>query len=207
MMKALLNSVRLQVQRAMASLVVSKIGSVTSYDPNTMTAVVELQPDGDLTGWLPVSSAWIGNGWGMFAPPNIGDLVDVVFINGNVNGGIIVGRTYNQQNQPLPVESGEFWLVHESGAFFKLLNTGALTISDGQGATVTLDGSGNINSEGTWKHTGTLDVTGDATFEKDVQVNQTLTATTDVIGGGVSTKNHLTSGVTSGTGTSGPPIP
>jgi hypothetical protein len=50
MMKAMLNAVRLQVQRAMASIVSSRPGSITSYDPNTMTAIVALQPDGDLTG-------------------------------------------------------------------------------------------------------------------------------------------------------------
>jgi phage baseplate assembly protein V len=200
MMKVLLNAVRLQVQRAMSSIVTSRPGSIKSFDPNTMTAVVELQPDGDLTGWLPVASAWIGNGWGMFAPPNIDDLVDVVFINGDINAGVIEGRFYNQQNKPLAVQSGEFWLVHESGAFFKLLNSGALTISDGQGATVTLDGSGNIASKGAWTHNGTMHIT------DNVQVDKTLTANTDVVGGGKSLKTHVHSGVQTGGGNSGPPV-
>ena len=130
MMKALLNAVRLQVQRAMASIVTGRIGSITSYDQSTFTAIVKLQRDGDLTGWLPVASAWIGNQWGMFAPPNIGDSGSMsFFINGDLNAGTIVARFYNQQNQPLSVDSGEFWLVHESGAFFKLTNDGKLTIT------------------------------------------------------------------------------
>ena len=46
---------------------------------------------------------------------------------------------------------------------------------------------------------GDLAVTGDAT------VSKTLTATTDVVGGGKSLKGHLHTGVTSGGGVSGPP--
>ena len=161
MMKALLNANRLQAQRAMASVVTSRVGSITSYDPNTFTARVQLQPDSEISGWMPVSSAWIGNGWGMFAPPNIGDLVDVVYINGDLQAGTIVARFYNQQNQPIAVPSGEFWLVHKSGAFFKLLNAGGLTLSDGKGATVTLNGDGTITSAASnWIHTGNVTIDG-----------------------------------------------
>jgi phage baseplate assembly protein V len=200
MMKAMLNAVRLQAQRAVSNIVTSRVGSVTSYDPSTMTAIVQLQPDGDLTGWLPVSSAWIGNGWGMFAPPNSGDLVDVVYINGDLNAGTIVGRFY-MQGQALAVQSGEFWLVHESGAFFKLLNSGALTISDAHGASITLNGDGSITSAASeWNHTGTVNFTG------NVNVSETLTATNDVIGGGISLKTHPHGGVQTGDGVSGPPI-
>jgi phage baseplate assembly protein V len=192
MMKAMLNAVRLQVQRAMANIVSSRPGSITSFDPSTMTAIVALQPDGELTGWLPVASAWVGNGWGMFAPPSIGNLVDVVFINGDINGGVIEGRFYNQQNQPIAVDSGEFWLIHESGAFFKLLNAGGLTISDGKGATITLDGNGDITSAASaWNHTGNVNVTG------------TIKATADVQAAGISLVNHVhvVAGVETGTGT------
>jgi phage baseplate assembly protein V len=201
MMKQILNAVRLQVQRAMASIVSSRVGAITSYDPNTFTAVVQLQPDNILTGWLQVSSPWIGNGWGMFSPPNIGDLVVVEYINGDLQSGVIAGKFYNQVNLPKPVPSGEFWLFHKLGAFFKLTNDGKLSVSDGHGATVTLNGDGTISIVATQTTiTGPLHVTG------NVQVDQTLTATTDVIGGGKSLKNHLHSGVQSGGSNTGPPV-
>jgi phage baseplate assembly protein gpV len=38
-----------------------------------------------------------------------------------------------------------------------------------------------------------------------VNVDKTVTATTDVVGGGKSLKSHIHTGVTSGSGTSGPP--
>lgn len=157
MMKQILNAVRLQVQRAMASIVSSRVGAITSYDPNTYTAVVQLQPDDILTGWLQVSSPWIGNGWGMFSPPNIGDLVVVEYINGDLQSGVIAGKFYNQVNLPLPAPSGEFWLFHKLGAFFKLTNDGKLTISDGHGATITMNGDGSITSAAAnWQHTGNV---------------------------------------------------
>lgn len=186
MMKQILNAVRLQVQRAMASIVSSRVGAITSYDPNTYTAIVQLQPDSILTGWLQVSSPWIGNGWGMFSPPNIGDLVVVEYINGDLQSGVIAGKFYNQVNLPLPAPSGEFWLFHKLGAFFKLTNDGKLTISDGHGATITLNGDGTISIVATQTTiTGPLHVTG------NVQVDATLTANTDVIGGGKSLKTHV----------------
>lgn len=199
MMKQILNAVRLQVQRALASVISSRVGSVVNFDPNTFTARVMLQPDSVMTGWLQVGSPWIGNGWGMFAPPNIGDLVDVLYTNGDIQSGVISLRCFNQVNLPLPAPSGEFWLMHKSGAFFKLTNDGKLTVSDGQGATVTLNGDGTITSAAnSWTHTGDVTVTGNVT------VSKTLTATTDVVGGGKSLKTHVHTDPQGGN--TGPPV-
>ncbi len=44
-----------------------RFGIVTSVDPSSATARVQLQPEGVLTGWLPVLSAWVGAGWGWSA--------------------------------------------------------------------------------------------------------------------------------------------
>lgn len=201
MMKHLLNAVRLQVQRAMASIVSSRVGAITSYDPNTFTAVVSLQPDSIITGWLQIASPWIGNKWGMFAAPNIGDLVQVEYINGDLQAGMIVGRFYNQVSQPLPVPSGEFWLVHKLLQSLKLTNDGKIAISDGHGATITMNGDGTITSAAsTWNHTGTVSFTG------NVNVSETLTATTDVVGGGKSLKSHVHGGVQIGGSDTGPPV-
>lgn len=46
---------------------------------------------------------------------------------------------------------------------------------------------------------------GDASFAQDVAVGDTLTAATDVLGGGKSLKTHTHGGVTTGGGTTGPP--
>jgi Phage protein Gp138 N-terminal domain/GpV Apex motif len=51
----------------------------------------------------------------------------------------------------------------------------------------------------------TVTITGDVHITGDVQVDKTLTATTNVIGGGKSLKTHTHGGVMAGGGVSGPP--
>lgn len=66
----------------------------------------------------------------------------------------------------------------------------AHTVSD-----VELTVDGNITSSAAgWSHTGDINVTG------------TVTASTDVIGGGKSLKTHTHSGVQTGSGDTGPPV-
>jgi len=213
MIETFMNAMRLQAQKAAAGDVVSRIGTVTSYDPTTHTARVQLQPDNVLTGWLPIASHWIGNGWGLFSPPTPGtppdgDMCTVVFIDGDVNAGYIDGRFWNNTDQPLSVQSGEWWLVHKKGASFKLTNDGKVTFSDGQGAQIQFDGAGNIVSQANnWTHTGAMDLNG-VTIDTSGNVDSpaTVTASTDVVGGGKHLKTHTHSGVTSGGSDTGPPV-
>src|ERR1700744_3959855 len=150
MIGTILNAMRLQAQKTTADDTVSRTGVVTSYDPNTNMARVTLQPDSVESGWLPIKALWVGNNWGLFAPPSINNLCTVVFTDGDLNGGYVDGVFWNNDasapDTPLAVQSGEFWLVHAKGQFVKLTNDGKLAVSDGQGATVTLDGTGKIVS-------------------------------------------------------------
>lgn len=104
-------------------------GIVTSYDPATYSVNVELQPDKKLTGWIPLVSPWVGNGWGMFCPPSIGDAVEISFQEGDNENGVAGWRFYNDEDRPLPCPSGEFWLVHGTGTYFKLLNDGKILLN------------------------------------------------------------------------------
>ena len=110
------------------------VGQVTAYDPANYYAQVQLLSETDdepalQTGWIPIGTAWMGNGWGLFAPPNIGDIVAVHFQEGNLQNGFVGMRIYNQTSPPTEVQSGEFWLIHSSGAFIKLTNDHKLSIS------------------------------------------------------------------------------
>jgi phage baseplate assembly protein V len=201
MIDALHNAMRLQALRALDRTVGSRLGTVTSYDPNRYAAKVTLQPDDLQTGWLPVAAIWVGPDWGLFSPPSPGDLVKVEFVDGDVGAGTVTGRYWTTDAPPLSVPSGEWWLIHAKGQFIKLTNDGKLTLSDGQGATITLDGSGNVNSQAKqWNHTGPVH------FSDNVQVDKTLTANTDVIGGGKSLKNHTHGNVQNGGGSTSPPL-
>jgi hypothetical protein len=106
-----------------------KFGTITSVNSQNATARVLIQPDGVLSGWLPVLSQWVGNGWGMVCPPNPGDQVLVVPQEGDIEQGIIIGRSFSNKQKPPAVPGGEFWLIHQSGSFLKLCNDGTIRIS------------------------------------------------------------------------------
>jgi len=104
---------------------------VDSYDPNRYAARVRFQPDNRLSGWLPVMTLWRGNGWGLFCPPSQGDQVQVQFQEDEPGTGTVCLRSYSAGARPLVVTSGEFWLVHQTGAFLKLTNDGKVSINSG----------------------------------------------------------------------------
>ncbi len=189
-MEALLNEVRRAAMEATASRAVTRHGTITGYDPGTHAVKVALQPDGTLTGWLPLKALWVGNGWGAFAAPSIGDAVEVDFQEADGGVGSVGHRFFNDQDRPLLVPSGEFWLVHARGQSLKLLNDGSAVLDDGHGATVRLNGDGSISSAGSWTHRGNLLITNG-----------------DVLADKVSLKTHRHLGVQAGSSTSGPPSP
>ena len=105
-----------------------------------------LQPDNIETGWLPVLSPWVGNGWGMVVPLSVGDQVLLICEEGEGQNYAIKGRYYSDvdvtpSTQPV---AGEFFMQSESGAqlYFKA------------------DGSIQMVA-GTVKVTGNLEVTGE----------------------------------------------
>lgn len=129
---AALERIRAEARRATAGGE-PLMGIVTSYDPNHYAAKVVLMPEGafpefegDLleSDWIPISTHWSGNGWGLFMPPSPGDQVHVKFIDGEYGNGVIDGRVYDINHLPLPVPAGEFWLVHQNGQYVKLTNDG-----------------------------------------------------------------------------------
>ena len=131
------------VQAAM-QLGVPRFGIVESVDTATYAAKVTLQPDGELTGWLPIMAMAIGSGWGIAFPPNTGDQVLVVPHEGDADSLVIVGFVYSQQQVPPNAAAGEFWLVHKTGSYFKMTN------------------DGNIQSQAPiWTHTGAFHATGE----------------------------------------------
>ncbi len=105
-----------------------KFGTISSVNAQNSTARVIIQPDGVLSGWLPLLSQWVGNGWGMMSPPNLGDQVIVAPQQGDIEQGIIIGRSFSNNQRPPDVPAGEFWLVHQSGSFIKLRNDGTIRI-------------------------------------------------------------------------------
>lgn len=152
-MDQLMNAMKAQALLAMGGRAVVRMGTVSSYDPSTYSAKVRIQPEDYETGWLPVGSLWVGNGWGLFCPPSVGDMVEVQHQEDNPECGLVCQRFFNDVDRPLAVPAGEFWLVHAGGQHIKFLN------------------DGTIASHGTWNHAGNLNVTGNTVFTGSVHAN------------------------------------
>ena len=73
--------------------------------------------------------------------PNVGDLVLISFIGGNINAPVIIGRLYNDEDQPPENNEGEFLLQHnlENGSSLKIDSEGVLTVSSqNEASTITV---------------------------------------------------------------------
>ncbi|MEN7527030.1 phage baseplate assembly protein V [Cupriavidus sp. DL-D2] len=157
MMQQFNNQMRLAAQMAQAGRAESVVGIVSSYDPGTAAAKVRIQPEDpddpgrSLTGWLPVCSPWVGDGWGLDAPVSPGDQVEVKFFGGEVENGYISGRLFSDAARPTGAKSGEFFLTHKSGSKLQFHNDG----------TVTLVSAGTLTSQAPqWNHTGPMKIDG-----------------------------------------------
>lgn len=185
--EGLLNIMRREAQKAVSTRASTKKGVVTGYDPDTYSVKVALQPEGTPTGWIPLGSEWVGNGWGMFAPPSIGDMVQVDFDEGDHQSGYVSRKFYNDQDRPLPCPSGEFWLVHQTGSLLKLLNNGDVelvtnrdllaTVGRHLVADVASDLTATVGGDATATVTGNLSASVGGNADLAVTGNMTSSAT------------------------------
>jgi uncharacterized protein involved in type VI secretion and phage assembly len=87
------------------------------------------QPDGQdfELARVPVATQHLG----LVNIPNVGDLVLVSFIGGNLNAPVIIGRLYNDQDLPPLNNEKEVLLQHSltAGGSFKIDAEGALTLT------------------------------------------------------------------------------
>jgi hypothetical protein len=61
------------VERIIAGRYSERHALVTSYDPKNYRAKVTFQPGGQTSGWLPIETGHIGNGYGMAVGLEAGD--------------------------------------------------------------------------------------------------------------------------------------
>ena len=127
-MDRFLNALKAQAASLDRTLGQPRFGLVASVDPSRHAARVTLQPEGVLTGWLPVLSAWTGAGWGVVCLPSPGDQVLVLPQEGDAEHGVIVGGAFSDQARPPAAAVGELWLVHRSGTALWLANDGTVRV-------------------------------------------------------------------------------
>lgn len=128
-MRALLNAMAANAQQTTAGDSGTRQGVISAYDPANYAVKVQLQPTGEETGWIPLSSPWVGSGWGVAAGPMIGAVVEVGFDSGLMGAGMAAGQFFNDVDRSPGPPSGEFWLIHKSGSLLKFLNSGEVLLS------------------------------------------------------------------------------
>lgn len=151
-----LNIIKMQAALVNNGTALTTLGAIAQYDSTSHYAIAELysadSSDNTIgsvqTPWLPIFSPWVGNGWGLFAPPSIGDIVEIHYVEGSLQNGYIGLRTWspNSGTTPLNVSSGEFWLVHQSGSYIKMLNSGDININVATASNVNITAvTGHVN--------------------------------------------------------------
>lgn len=188
-----------------------RLGTVSGYDPSTYMVKVQLQPEGIETGWLPLGSPAVGNQFGIFAAPAIGDQVEVQFPDGDLSSGVVSARFYSDVARPLNVPSGEIWIVHKSGSFLKFHADGSIEINAAAGASYTATAHafhGPVTMDTTLQTSGQITGQGGLAISggsgASVQGNMNITGG-DVKADTISLKAHVHGGVQSGGGTTGAP--
>ena len=147
-MDRFLNALKAQAAALDRSQGQTRFGVVASADPRRHAVRVRLQPEGVLSGWLPVTSPWVGAGWGIFCLPSPGDQVLVLAQEGEAEHGVVVGGCFSDRRAAPAGAVGELVLRHGSGATLRLANDGTVRIEgdlhvsgrvfDGHGALDTL---------------------------------------------------------------------
>ena len=127
-MERFLNALKAQSGALDQSSAQPRFGLVSSVDPSSATVRVLLQPEGVLTGWLPVLSSWVGAGWGMVCLPSTGNQVLVIAQEGDAEHGVVIGGAFSDTQRPPQAPVGEMWLVHQTGSCIKLVADGTVQI-------------------------------------------------------------------------------
>lgn len=150
-----LNVMRIQASLTNNARAQTALGTVIAYDSDNFYANIELYPadpsDSESqplqTGFIPIFSPWVGNGWGFFVAPNIGDVVEVHYQEGSFQNAYCGMRCWTLGNNLSP-PSGEMWLVHQSSSYIKMLNTGEIDIVSGSAGSPAVPANINVTSSG-----------------------------------------------------------
>lgn len=185
------NAMRRQSLAVLSRLAQPRWGLVTSTrSTDTGYEVkVELQPEGVLSGWLPITSPMVGAGWGLVSPPALNSQALVIPDNGRADHGVVIGMAFSTDMMPpMPggkaVTEGQFALVHKNGSYLlfddndvHLITNRDLIATVGRNASIVATGTVEVGAP-----TITIDADGKG-GNTTVKVTGTLNVTEDVVAG------------------------
>ena len=155
-MWSIIDTIRKIVKREVEQIYTTELGLVTAVFPhasdsdkdNYQCSVIlknKKQPDGSdfELRKVPIATPHIG----LANIPNIGDLVLLSFIGGNINAPVIIGRLYNDEDIP-PVndtrqiilsEAETIIITTDSGAKIEINGSGEIIMNEGSNGAARLD--------------------------------------------------------------------
>ncbi|GEP00627.1 phage baseplate assembly protein V [Methylobacterium haplocladii] len=195
-MSDLSNLIRRESSYADASRAPIRIAEVTSYNEDSHSVVLKYMPEGNSSGWVPLGSAHIGNGFGIAIGPNIGDQFVVAHIEGDHNTPVIISRIYSDKQKPPKVKAGEMLLMHGTKGSMLFDKDGGITVTHKDGGSFKFDKDGHVSVDTKGKNITVDSGAGSQSFKGKginikgpVTVDGSVTASETIAGAG---------GVTSG---------
>jgi len=190
-----------ETRRRLSNLV--RLGTVLEVDHER--ARCRVQSDGNHTGWLP----WLAPRTGpvmAWSAPGVGEQVIVLSPEGDLTGGVVLRGLYCDAFPPPSTAETIHITVYPDGAALEYDHAAhTLTAILPEGGTATVTAPGGITLNGPLTVNGQTTLNGDTGINGEATVSQSLTAQTDVIGGGVSLTGHVHGGIKAGPDSSGPP--
>ncbi len=113
MSTALYDTLRALIREELGALRVSELGLVQAVlpaDPDNYAATVALHGSDLVLDAVPLLTARKG----VASVPDVGDLVLVSFVGGDLNHPVILGTLYNDEDRPPPNDAGQF-VIHLPG--------------------------------------------------------------------------------------------
>jgi hypothetical protein len=102
MTEKLLNLIKQHSENITNARMFVKFGLIYNYDPVRFIARVNIQPEGVISGWLKISSSFTN----IFTAPNVGDICQIIYAEGDINGGVI--NLFMGKDKPsIPVNSSD----------------------------------------------------------------------------------------------------
>lgn len=108
-----------------------QVGVVTSRDLVLYRVKVFYPLLGIESEWIRVATLYAGQGWGLSVLPHTGNEVLVVFVNGDLNDGVVTGCLYSDHADIPPETDGELTLQHANGTALKLMASGDIELAGG----------------------------------------------------------------------------
>lgn len=141
-----------------------------------------------------------------WSAPSIGEQVILLSPGGDLSDAVALRGLYSDAFAAPAGADTQHVIRYPDGALVRYDHAAhALTAILPASGTAEITAQGGITLNGPLTVNGTAEINGDTTINGDAGVSQTLTAQTDVIGGGKSLKGHKHTAVQGGSGVSGPP--